>query len=146
MALIPSVTTPPPPVYILSALGSHIPHGFILLQSTQQWGKRPLHIKGRSLLISTSPYASVGDVGLHGMQDPPFGSLQSTPLTGTRVLTCGAHISGYGIVLIPSVMTPPHLCRYCSLCGLIPLTVLFSSKAHSSGGKDLYTLKGGHSL
>ena len=45
-----------------------------------------------------------------------------------------------------SVTTPLHLCRYCPLWGLIPLTVLFSPKAHSSGGKGLYTLKGGHSL
>ena len=45
-----------------------------------------------------------------------------------------------------TVMTPPHLCRYCPLWGLISLTVLFSLKAHNSGGKGLYTLKGVHSL
>ena len=128
------------------ALGPHTFHDFVLPQSTQQGRKRPLHIKGRSLLTSTSPYASLSDVEFHGMQDPPFGSLQSIPLTGTRVLACGAHISSYGMALIPSVTTPPHLCRYCSLWGLIPLTILFSSKAHSSGGKNLYTLKGGHFL
>ena len=38
----------------------------------------PLHIEGRSFLINTFPCASLGDVGFHGMQDPPplFGSLQ----------------------------------------------------------------------
>ena len=45
-----------------------------------------------------------------------------------------------------NITTPLHLCRYCPLWGLIPITILFSPKAHSSGGKDLYTLKGGHSL
>ena len=35
--------------------------------------KRPLHIKERSLLINTSPYASLGDVGFHGLQDPFLG-------------------------------------------------------------------------
>ena len=39
------------------------------------------------------------------------------------------------------VMTPLYLYRYCPLWGLIPLMVLFSPKAHSSGGKGLYTLK-----
>ena len=34
--------------------------------------KRPLHIEGRSFLINTFPCASLGDVGFHGMQDPPF--------------------------------------------------------------------------
>ena len=43
-------------------------------------------------------------------------------------------------------MTPSHLCRYCLLWGLIPFTVLFSPKAHSSGGKGLYILKEDHSL
>ena len=55
---------------------AHAPHDFILTQSTQQWGKRPLHIKGRSFPINTFSYASLDDVGFHGMQDPPFGSLQ----------------------------------------------------------------------
>ena len=39
-----------------------------------------------------------------------------------------------------------HLCRYCLLWGLIPLTVLFSPKTHSSRGKGLDTLKGGYFL
>ena len=43
-------------------------------------------------------------------------------------------------------MTPPYLCRYFLLWDLIPFTVLFSPKAHSSGGKGLYTLKEDHSL
>ena len=137
---------PTPLVQILSALGPHTPHGFVLLQSTQQWRKRPLHIRGKSFFISTFPCASLGNVGFHGLQDPLLGHYNPPPLTSTCVLACGTHTSGQGMTLIPSVMTPPHLCRYCSLCGLIPLTVLFSSKAHSSGGKDLYTLKGGHSL
>ena len=47
-------------------------------------------------------------------------------------------------VLIGLVTTPPHQCSYCLLWGLIPLTVLFSPKTHSNGGKGLYTLKGGH--
>ena len=62
-----------PPVQILSALVPRTPHGFVFLQSTQQWGKRPLHIKEKSLFISTSPYASLGDVGFHGLQDPFLG-------------------------------------------------------------------------
>ena len=33
----------------------------------------PLHIKIRSLLISTSSCASLGDVGFHGLQDPLLG-------------------------------------------------------------------------
>ena len=109
-------------------MGSHTPHGFVLPQSTQQWGKRPLHIKVRSFLINTFPCASLSDVGFHGMQDPLFGSLQSTPLTSTCVLACGAHTSGQSMALISSVTTLPHLCRYCPLWGLIPLTVLFSPK------------------
>ena len=44
----------------------------VLPQSTQQWGKRPLHIEGRSFLINTFSCASLGDVGFHGMQDPSF--------------------------------------------------------------------------
>ena len=51
---------------------AHTPHGFVLPQSTQQWTKRPLHIKGRSFLINTFSCASLGDVGFYGMQDPPF--------------------------------------------------------------------------
>ena len=51
---------------------SYTPHGFVFPQSTQQWGKRPLHIEERSFLINTFPYSSLGDVGFHGMQDPPF--------------------------------------------------------------------------
>ena len=30
----------------------------------------PLHIEGSSLLINTSPCASLGDVGFHELQDP----------------------------------------------------------------------------
>ena len=77
MALIPSGNDPTSPMQILSTLGSHTPHGFILPQSTQQWGKRPLHIEGRSFLINTFSCASLDDVGFHGMQDPPFGSLHA---------------------------------------------------------------------
>uniref|UniRef100_A0A7N2LM10 Copine C-terminal domain-containing protein n=1 Tax=Quercus lobata TaxID=97700 RepID=A0A7N2LM10_QUELO len=36
-------------------------------------GKRPLHIKGKSFLISTSPCASLSDVGFHGLQDSLLG-------------------------------------------------------------------------
>ena len=43
------------------------------------------------------------------------------------------------VKIIQLITTPPHLCRYCPFWGLIPLTVLFSSKAHSSEGKGLYT-------
>ena len=53
---------------------------------------------------------------------------------------------GFTILSALSVTTPPYLCRYCPFWGLIPFTVLFSPKAYNSGGKDLYTLKGGHSL
>ena len=74
--------------------GAHTPHNFVLSQNTQQWGKMYLHIKGRSFLINAFSCASLGDVGFHGMQDPPFGSLQSTLLTGTHIPTCGAHTSG----------------------------------------------------
>ena len=35
-------------------------------QSTQQWGKRPLHIKGRSLLINTSPWNPTLPKEAHG--------------------------------------------------------------------------------
>ena len=34
-----------------------------------------LHTKGRSLLISTSSCASLGDVKFYGLQDPPSRSL-----------------------------------------------------------------------
>ena len=63
---------PIPPMYILFTLGPHTPHGFVLPQNTQQWGKRPLHIEGRSFLINTFSCASLGNVGFHGMQDPSF--------------------------------------------------------------------------
>ena len=53
---------------------SHDPsHDFILSQSTQQWGKRPLHNEGRSFLINTFSCVSLSDVGFHGLQDPFFG-------------------------------------------------------------------------
>ena len=50
----------------------HAPHGFVLPQSTQQLGKRILHIERRSFLINTFPCASLGNIGFYGMQDPPF--------------------------------------------------------------------------
>ena len=53
----------------------HTPHNFILPQSTQQWGNMSLYIKGMSLLIGTSPCASLDDVRFYVMQDLPFGSL-----------------------------------------------------------------------
>ena len=34
----------------------------------------PLYIKGRSFLINTFPYVSLGDVGFHEMQYPLLGS------------------------------------------------------------------------
>ena len=46
------------------------PHGFVLPQVAL--GKRPLHIKGGSSLTNTFSCAFLGDVGFHGMQDPPF--------------------------------------------------------------------------
>ena len=82
-----------------------------------------------------------------------IGASQSPPLktlTSSLGPTLWGNVSeptwGYESALIPSVTTPPILYRYCLLWGLIPLTILFSPKAHSSGGKCLYTLKGGHSL
>ena len=72
MALIPSITTPLTCVDIV-CFGANTPHGFVLPQSTQQWGKRPLHIQGSPLLIMTSPCASLGDVGFHELQDPLLG-------------------------------------------------------------------------
>ena len=53
--------------------GAHTPHSFVFPQSTQKWGKMPLHIKGMSLLISTSPCASLSDVGFHELQDSLLG-------------------------------------------------------------------------
>ena len=47
-----------------------------------------LHIKGRSLLISTFPRASLDNVGFHGLQDPPLGHYNPPPLrahTSSRV-------------------------------------------------------------
>ena len=41
---------------------------------------------------------------------------------------------------------PTSLGRYCLFWGLISLTVLFSLKTRSNGGKCLYTLKEGHFL
>jgi len=61
-----------PTVSILFALGPHTPHGFVLPQSIQQWGKRPLHIEGRLFLINTFSCASLGDMEFHEMQDDPF--------------------------------------------------------------------------
>ena len=110
----------------------------------QQWGKMPLHIEGRSFFINTSPCTSLGDVGFHKMQDPPFGLLQSTPLMGTRVLVCGSHISSQDMALIPSVMAPSQLCRYYPLWGPLPLMILFFLRLNWR--KGLYTLKRGHSL
>ena len=43
-----------------------------------------------------------------------------TPHGFVRVLACGAHTSGQGMALIPSVTTPPQLCRYCPLWGPYP--------------------------
>ena len=43
----------------------------------------------------------------------------------------------FGTLWTSLVTTSHHLCRYYPLWGLIPLTILFSLKAHSSGGKDL---------
>ena len=45
-----------------------------------------------------------------------------------------------------SCVTTPQLCRYCPLWNSYPSQFLFSPKVYSSWGKDLYTLKGGHSL
>ena len=58
---------------VSSLVRFHTPHGFVFPQSTRQWGNMPLYIKGRSFLINTFPCASLGDVGLHGMQNPLFG-------------------------------------------------------------------------
>ena len=52
---------------------AHAPHGFVLPQSTQQWGKMPLHIKGRSFPINTFPCASLGDVDSMECKTPPLG-------------------------------------------------------------------------
>ena len=52
--------------------GAHTSHSFVLPQNTQQWGKRPLHIKGKSFLINTFSGASLDDVGFYEMQDLPF--------------------------------------------------------------------------
>ena len=49
--------SPPPPLH----------------QSTQQWGKRPIHIKEKSLLIRKSPCTFLNDVRFHGLQDPLLG-------------------------------------------------------------------------
>ena len=60
---------------ILSSLGSLetllVPQGFVLPQVTLE--KRPHTQQGRAFLISTFPYASLGDVGFHEMQDPLLG-------------------------------------------------------------------------
>ena len=56
-------------------------------------------------------------------------------------------IHGRIAALLTQIVTIlPQLCRYCPLWGLILLMVLFSLKAHSSGGKDLYTMKECHFL
>ena len=70
--LIPLIMTPPNCIDIVR-FRVHTPHSFVLPQSTQQWGKRPLHIKGRLFLISTSSCASLGDVRFHGLQNPLLG-------------------------------------------------------------------------
>ena len=45
----------------------------------------PLHIKGKSFLISTVPCAFLGDVGFYGLQDLLLG-LNNTALMGIRIL------------------------------------------------------------
>ena len=55
------------------------PSWFYSLPSTQQWEKMLLHIKGRSLLISTFPCASLSGVGFHELQDTTFGFLHTYP-------------------------------------------------------------------
>ena len=79
-ALIPFVTTPPH-LCRYCLLWGLIPLTVLFSPKAHSSGeKRPLHIKGRSFLISTFSCASLGNIGFHGMQDPLFGSLQSTPL------------------------------------------------------------------
>ena len=60
---------------------------FVLPQSIQQWGKRPLLIKRRLLLINTSLCVSLDDVGFCGLQDS-FWVPTIHPFMGTHVLTC----------------------------------------------------------
>ena len=50
--------------------GAHTPYNFVISQVAV--GKRPLHIEGRSFIINTFPCASLGNVGFHRIQDPPF--------------------------------------------------------------------------
>ena len=82
------------------------------------------------------------------MQDPPFRSLQSTSLyehTRPRMWElqmvskpCPSQ-KWHGFDTICNNPTPPV--QILSALGPMPLTVLFSLKAHSSGGKGLCTLK-----
>ena len=108
MALISSVMTSPHLCRYCPLWGIIPPHGFVLPQSTQQWGKRPLHIKRRSLLISTSPCASLGDVGFHGMQDPPFCvTTIHPPYRHTRPRMWNPHFRlGHGSDTICNDLTP----------------------------------------
>ena len=67
-----------------------------------------------------------------------FGSLQSTSLMGTRILACGAHTSGKGMALIPSVTTPSQLCRYYPLWGPCP-SWFYSPSKHIPVGENTFT-------
>ena len=72
------------------------------------WRKRSLHIKRRSLLISTSLCASLGNVGFHGLQDPPFRintfqTLCKTPLFESLQFT--PYVKGRSL-FIPQITRP----------------------------------------
>ena len=73
--------------------GDHTPHGFVL---------PPKHTSMRENISTHSrevtpykhiPCASLCDVRFHGLQYPPFVSLQSTSFMSTCILACGANIS-----------------------------------------------------
>ena len=68
-------------------LWDHTPHGFVLPQVAL--GKRPLHIEGSPLLISTSPCTSLGDVGFHELQDPLLDHYNPPPLRAHASLRVG---------------------------------------------------------
>ena len=121
--IVRECNNPTPPAQILSVLRSHTPHGFVLPQSTQQWGKRPLPIEGRSFLINTFPCASLGDVGFHGMQDPHFWVTTIHPLYGhTRLCVQGPHFwLGHGSDTICNNPT-------------LPMQILFALGPYTSHG------------
>ena len=55
-----------------------VPQGFVLLQVAL--GKKPYTQQGRAFLISTSPCASLGNVGFYEMQDSLLGHYNPPPL------------------------------------------------------------------